>query len=87
MDTFEESASRILEGMAEAGRRQQRPAQFVVGKVLEVSEKELRVSPAEGDTQRDMQQSRRERDHPCAGASAHPRKTCPGQGRSGRAAH
>ena len=43
MDTFEESASRILEGMAEAGRRQQRPAQFVVGKVLEVSEKELRV--------------------------------------------
>ena len=35
MDTFEESASRILDGMAEAGRRQQRPAQFAIGKVLE----------------------------------------------------
>lgn len=43
MDTFEESASRILDGMAEAGRRQQRPAQFAIGKVLEVGEKVLRV--------------------------------------------
>lgn len=43
MDTFEESAGRILESMAEAGRRQQRPAQFVIGKVLEASEKVLRV--------------------------------------------
>ena len=43
MDTFEESASRILESMAEAGRRQQRPAQFVIGKVLEAKEKVLRV--------------------------------------------
>lgn len=43
MDTFEENAGRILESMAEAGRRQQRPAQFVIGKVLEASEKVLRV--------------------------------------------
>lgn len=43
MDTFEESASRILESMAEAGRRQQRPSQFAIGKVLEVSETVLRV--------------------------------------------
>lgn len=43
MDTFEESASRILESMAAAGRRQQRPAQFVIGEVLEAGEGVLRV--------------------------------------------
>lgn len=43
LDAFEESAGRILESMAEAGRRQQRPAQFVIGRVLEVGEKVLRV--------------------------------------------
>lgn len=43
MDTFEESASRILDGMAEAGRRRQRPAQFAIGKVLEAGEGVLRV--------------------------------------------
>lgn len=43
MDAFEESASRILDGMAEAGRRQQRPAQFVIGTVLEAGEGVLRV--------------------------------------------
>ena len=43
MDTFEESASRILESMAAAGRRQQRPAQFVIGEVLEAGKGVLRV--------------------------------------------
>lgn len=43
MDTFEESAGRILESMAAAGRQQQRPAQFVIGEVLEASEGVLRV--------------------------------------------
>lgn len=43
LDAFEESASRILDSMAEAGRRQQRPAQFVIGTVLEASEGVLRV--------------------------------------------
>lgn len=43
LDAFEESASRILDGMAEAGRRQQRPAQFVIGTVLEAGEGVLRV--------------------------------------------
>ncbi len=43
MDTLEESAGRILESMAEAGRRQQKPAQFVIGKILEVNEAVLRV--------------------------------------------
>lgn len=43
LDTFEENASRILDGMAEAGRRQQRPAQFVIGTVLEAGEGVLRV--------------------------------------------
>lgn len=43
MDAFEESAGRILESMAAAGRRQQRPAQFVIGEVLEASEGVLRV--------------------------------------------
>lgn len=43
MDTFEESAGRILDSMAAAGRRQQRPAQFVIGEVLEASEGVLRV--------------------------------------------
>lgn len=43
MDTLEESAGRILESMAEAGRRQQKPAQFVIGRVLEASGTALRV--------------------------------------------
>lgn len=43
MDAFEESVGRILESMAETGRRQQRPAQFAIGKVLEVGDKVLRV--------------------------------------------
>lgn len=43
MDTFEESASRILESMAAAGRRQQRPPQFVIGEVLEAGKGVLRV--------------------------------------------
>lgn len=43
MDTLEESASRILDSMAEAGRRQQRPAQFVIGTVLEAGDHTLRV--------------------------------------------
>lgn len=43
LETFEENASRILDGMAEAGRRQQRPAQFVIGTVLEAGEGVLRV--------------------------------------------
>lgn len=43
MDAFEESAGRILESMAEAGRRQQRPAQFVIGQVLEADGSTLRV--------------------------------------------
>lgn len=43
MDTFEESAGRILESMAAAGRRQQRPAQFVIGEVLEAGKGVLRV--------------------------------------------
>lgn len=43
MDTFEESAGRILECMAAAGRRQQRPAQFVIGEVLEAGKGVLRV--------------------------------------------
>lgn len=44
MDTLEESAGRILDCMAQAGRSQQRPAQFVVGRVLAAGEGELRVS-------------------------------------------
>lgn len=43
MEAFEESVGRILESMAETGRRQQRPAQFAIGKVLEAGEKVLRV--------------------------------------------
>lgn len=43
MDTLEESAGRILESMAEAGRRQQKPAQFVIGRVLEAGGTALRV--------------------------------------------
>ena len=43
MDTLEESASRLVEAMAEAGRRQRAPSQFVIGQVLEVGEGVLRV--------------------------------------------
>lgn len=43
MDTLEESVGRIVEAMAETGRRQRRPAQFVVGKVLSAGEGVLRV--------------------------------------------
>lgn len=50
MDTLEESAGRIVEAMAEAGRRQRRPMQFVVGKVLAAGEGVLRFpcSPSPG---------------------------------------
>lgn len=44
MDTLEESAGRILECMAQAGRNTQRPVQFVIGRVLAVGEGVLRVS-------------------------------------------
>lgn len=44
MDTLEESAGRILECMAQAGRNQQRHAQFVIGRVLAVGDGVLRVS-------------------------------------------
>lgn len=43
MDTLEESAGRIVEAMAEAGRRQRRPAQFVIGRVLAAGDGVLRV--------------------------------------------
>lgn len=43
MDTFEESAGRILDAMSEAGRRQRTPVQFVIGTVLEAGEGVLRV--------------------------------------------
>lgn len=44
LDTLEESAGRILDCIAQAGRSQQRPSQFVVGRVLAAGEGELRVS-------------------------------------------
>lgn len=44
MDTLEESADRILMCMAQAGRNQQRPSQFVIGRVLAAGEGVLRVS-------------------------------------------
>lgn len=43
MDTFEESVSRMLEGIAQAGRNQRSPAQFVIGQVLAVGEGVLKV--------------------------------------------
>lgn len=44
MDTLEESAGRILDCMAQAGRNQQRPAQFVIGRVVAAGDGRLRVS-------------------------------------------
>lgn len=44
MDTLEESAGRILDCMAQAGRNQQRHTQFVVGRVLAAGEDALRLS-------------------------------------------
>lgn len=44
MDTLEESAGRILACMAQVGRNQRRPAQFVIGRVLAVGDGALRVS-------------------------------------------
>lgn len=43
MDTFEESAGRILACMAQAGRNQRRHAQFVIGKVIQAEQGVLRV--------------------------------------------
>lgn len=43
MESFEESVGRMLEGMAQVGKRGQAPAQFVIGQVLEAGEHTLRV--------------------------------------------